>query len=271
MRPFILEEIDGIGAVDIDTVTTKSIGDGVYYHGNSLDERIISINVGIRGNDKKDMFALRDKLISLLSPKNNGLLIYENDHLKRQIECRVYSGPNYSTKHRKVQKMNIQFICPSPFFTDIAGENESMAKVVANFEFPLSIDINEGIEFGVVESNPLGNVINKGDQPTGFIVEFKANGTVVNPSILNVDTREIMKVNITLEGNETLRINTNFGKKRIELIDKTGEIQNVFHKIDIESEFFQLYRGDNWLRFDADEGVNSLFVNILYDNQYWGC
>lgn len=271
IRPYILESVSGIGSPGIDSITTKSIGHGSYFHTNYLDERIISINVGIFGNSRRDMFKKRDELISILNPNLDGLLIYKNDYLERQIECKVYSGPNYSSKLRRLQKLTIEFICPDPMFKDLVPENNEMATIIPNFKFPLKIPKQSGIEFGIIESNPIGNIINHGDINTGFIVEFKAKGTVINPRIMNIYTREFISVCIKLEANEILKINTNFNNKKVEYINKDNEVENIFSLIDIDSTFFQLKVGDNHLKYDAEKGIDNLHVNIYYNNNYWGC
>ncbi len=270
-RPFILEKITGLGSPGIDSVTTKSIGDGTYFHKNFLDERIITIDLGIFGNSKKDMYKIRENLVSIMNPKLEGTLIYKNSYLTRKINCRVFSGPNYSLKIKRMQKMQIQFICPDPMFKDLIETNEIMATVIPSFQFPLEIPVKAGVEFGLIQSNPIKNIRNDGDVDSGFIVEFKANGKVVNPSLLNIYTREYIKVYIELNDGQTLRVNTNFNNKKVELIDDIGNIQNVFKHIDVNMNFFRLSLGDNYLKYDAEVGIENLYVNLSYDNNYWGC
>jgi len=51
---------------------------------------------------------------------------------------------------------------------------------------------------------------------------------------------------------------------------REGEEQNVFYNMDFESTFFQLDIGENYIRFDADSGVENLEVSIDYAITYAG-
>ena len=46
--------------------------------------------------------------------------------------------------------------------------------------------------------------------------------------------------------------------------------QMAFNYIDYESTFLQLDIGDNLFRYDADEGIDNLEVNIYHTSQHLG-
>ena len=66
-----------------------------------------------------------------------------------------------------------------------------------------------------------------------------------------------------------LTVTTHFANKRVELT-KQGITENAFGWLDLDSAFLQLYPGDNLLRYDADDGLDSLEVDIYYTPQYVG-
>ncbi|WP_219670879.1 phage distal tail protein, partial [Clostridioides difficile] len=113
---------------------------------------------------------------------------------------------------------------------------EEVALWVGDFEFTLEIS-NEGIEMGHRVSNLICNVVNNGDVECGMKIQFKALATVDNPSLFNVNTREYIKINRTLEAGDLLEITTEFANKRIELVKSNYERINVFNWIDLDSEF----------------------------------
>ena len=70
---------------------------------------------------------------------------------------------------------------------------------------------------------------------------------------------------LQLAKGDTLIVDTNSGKKRVTL---NGE--NVFHKIDRQSSFFQLSVGDNVLEYNAEENYTNLNVKLYYTPKYLG-
>lgn len=270
-RPFILTDIEGVGGVETSLITTKSpYQDGTTHHNTLLNERILVIKGGIMGLDKEDMFKKRQELSSIFSPKMEGRLTYKNDALERSIDCVIELGPTWGNRVRRMQEFMIQLYCPNPFWQDIYESKEEIAYWVGDFEFPLEIPIETGIEMGHRESTLIVNVFNKGDVECGMRIEFKALGTVVSPSIFDINTRKYIRVKRNLQAGDKLIINTSFGNKRVEMIRSNGIRENVFHYIDLDSEFLQLTPGDNLLRYDAEEGIDNLEVSIYYKPLYLG-
>ena len=66
---------------------------------------------------------------------------------------------------------------------------------------------------------------------------------------------------------QNIRINTNIGNKKVTRILDNAEIDFV-HKIDLHSTFLKLEVGDNLFRYDAEENINNLEVNIYYNPNY---
>ncbi|BDR75753.1 hypothetical protein N071400001_14770 [Clostridium tetani] len=122
------------------------------------------------------------------------------------------------------------------------------------------------------EPSLIVNVNNNGQVKTGMIIEFFARGTVVNPSLFNVNTREFIKINKSMVAGEKIIVNTNFGKKKILSVNNGIETDAVNY-LDIEGggdTFLQLDVGDNLFRYDAYENLNNLETTIYYNNNYLG-
>jgi len=126
-----------------------------------------------------------------------------------------------------------------------------------------------GIIMGLREPSLIVNALNTGNVESGMIIEFKALGTLTNPSILNVETQEFFKVNKSMVAGEIITVNTNVGAKKV--IDNLNGVEtNILNLIDLDSTFLQLGVGDNLLRYDADTNLDNLEVNIYYNPFYLG-
>ena len=126
-----------------------------------------------------------------------------------------------------------------------------------------------GIIMGLREPSLIVNVLNTGDVESGMIIEFKALGTLKNPSLLNVNTGEFLKINKSMVSGEIIKVNTNVGNKKV-IKDLNGIETNILNLIDLDSTFLQLNVGDNLFRYNADENLNNLEISIYYNPYYLG-
>ncbi|GAA0774614.1 hypothetical protein GCM10008908_24760 [Clostridium subterminale] len=160
----------------------------------------------------------------------------------------------------------------------LTTEEVARANTVNYLKGPaLLVDLNSaykelnktGIIMGLREPSLIVNALNTGNVESGMIIEFKALGTLANPSILNVETQEFFKVNKSMVAGETITVNTNVGAKKV--IDNLNGVEtNILNLIDLDSTFLQLNVGDNLLRYDADTNLNNLEINIYYNPFYLG-
>ncbi|KNF09299.1 phage tail protein [Gottschalkia purinilytica] len=146
---------------------------------------------------------------------------------------------------------------------------KDIAVWVSNTEFPLEIPVG-GIELGYREKSTIINVYNDGDKKIGMTIEFKATGDVKNPSLLNIDTQERIKINKDLVKGDILKIYTQEGNKKIELI-RNGLVENASNYIDLRtSTYIQLDVGDNLFRYEAEEKQDNLEVSVYYSPVFLG-
>lgn len=269
--PFFFQKLDGADGINAAISKTKGIGqDGTTLEDVSLEDRPIQILGVIKGRSKEEIAKHRSKLLQVFNPKIKGTLQYEYGDVKRKIRCQVVNAPKFAKKFTdyKYQNFLIDLICPSPYWQDLNSIKSSIAYWKSELEFPLELT-EEGIELGIREPSLIVNVNNPGDVECGMKIEFKATSTVVNPVIININTQEFIKLNRAIEAGEFVTITTHFNNKRAES-KLNGITTNTFNYIDVESTFMQLEVGDNLLRYDADENVNNLEVNIYYSPQYLG-
>lgn len=268
LPPFILTKFD-TGSPKTTILTSKAPGqDGKTHEGTLLEEGTFNIEGRIKGASPEDVFKKWHQLCNIFNPKLTGTLIYENDAGEHEIGC---STEEITPKERFGNRMDflIQLFCPDPYWLELQESKEEIAQWLGDFEFDLEIP-EDGIEIGHRESSLIVNINNFGDVECGMRVEMTALASVINPSILNVYTQEIIKINQTLQAGDKLVIDTRFGNKTIKLI-RNGVSSNALNYIDLTiSTFIQLNVGDNLLRYDAESGIDNLEVAIYYTPKYVG-
>jgi hypothetical protein len=265
--PFFLNKIEGLGNVDAETGSQKLLGqDGSIPVNTVLSERSITMEAIILENIQTN----RALFAKVFNPKlGQGTLIYENDTFKRVIKAIPEHVPTfYDVRPRKVEYVTIDLICHDPYFTEETDTRTDIALWQSNFEFPLEIP-ESGMELGYRVPSLIVNVENDGHVDTGMIIKFKAIGGLTNPSLLNVNTTEFIKINRSMLPGEVITINTNIGQKRIDL-DSNGVKSNIFNNLVFGSKFLQLEIGSNLFRYQADTNEGSLEVSIHHSPKYVG-
>ena len=163
--------------------------DGGVFLDALMEQREISVTVAIQdNNDLSARYERKRELISALNPKlGEGVLVYTNDFLSRQIKA-VPQLPIFENKNSNdsgTLKASVVFSCPSPYWEDL---EETV------------------VDLGLSEIKTINN---EGDVPTQ--VEISLLGESVNPNIVNNTTEQNIQYIGTMNGK--ININTNFGKK----------------------------------------------------------
>lgn len=266
-------EVSGLSDIRNAIYSINSMGqDGDTYLGNRIQSREIEIVGSIATRNKDETVTLRRRLNHVLNPKIGATLTYVYGDFKRVIDCRVDNAPVYSRK-AIFQDYTVQLVCHNPFWREEAESKTDIASWIGGFEFPeplgLEIPMEEGWEIGYREPSLIVNVYNGGDVKSGVRIDFRALGTVVNPSLLNIDTQEFIKVNYTLEAGDVLSVSTYYGQKEV-FLKTGGQTIDAFRYLDPDSSYIQLEVGDNLFRYDAESNVAGLEVSIYHNNQYLG-
>lgn len=262
--PFFLKSIDGIHevlGVVAGMKSAYSIGEN--YIGTSVEKR----NILIKGAIRDDVINNRQKLYRAFPLKSTGILYYYEDSLERKIEYKVESVQiDNKGLHKQFQ---ISLICHNPYFTDLDKTILQMATWSPCFKFALKIPQNTGIKFGVKNTTSMATIQNDTNIEFGMTLIFTANDTVVNPSLFNVDTREEMKIEKTMEAGDKIIVNTYRQNKNITYIPSANGIeQNINNLMVYGSKFLQIHHGSNTYRYNADTGVDNLEAVIEYVNEY---
>lgn len=273
--PFKLIDFDP-GRATTSMQTGKSANqDGELYMNNFLEPRDLSVEVLIVAEDIQSRLELERKLNQIFNPKlGEGKLIVDTRGERRAIRVVPDGSPQLllgtENKTAKVRRVSIPLIAHHPYWGDVDETKQEIALWKGSFEFPWEIPAGEGVELGYREPSLIVNCYNPGDHTCGMRIVFKAQGTVTNPSLLNVNTREYIKLNKTMQDGEVITVTTYYGAKRVEMT-KGGITTNIFQYLDFPgSSFIQLYPGDNLFRYDAEKNLESLNIDIYYTPQYLG-
>lgn len=267
----LLVQIDGLSGLDSTDVSyTGYMQDGAAYQSSRFEKRQIIIKFHVVCESESNLLAVRSKIHRVFNPKLGlGTLIYEYKGVSRKIKCVADGLPTMALKSRITDcEGEVVLLAHDPFFQDVEEKKLEVAIWHNALKFPLTIP-RQGMIFGYKEPSLIANIINEGDIECGLTIEFIAKGTVINPSLLNINTQEFIKVNRTMTAGEKIIISTGYNEKRImSIID--GQSTNIMNHLDLESTFLQLAVGDNLFRYDAEQNLSNLEVNIYYTQRYLG-
>lgn len=261
--PFLLQKFDTSENVNI--YNSKGMNqDGASYLGSTLDIRNISLEIAVVGNSEEELINYRNRINSVFNPKlGEGYLIYKDDVKERKVKCIASKIPYFAVVSNVMNKCLVDLIANNPFWVDIFQENEEIAIWIGGMTFPFRFPVTFAKR---TASRKL--IINEGDVETPVTITFR--GPAANPCIINTATGEYIKVKRVLSNTDTLAICTEFGNKRVDIIDGNGNRTNAFNWIDLGSSFFQLQVGDNVIEYISDNNLVPEGVLIAYRNRYIG-
>ena len=264
--PFILQNFEQDLSVDI--YSSKGMDqDGETYLGNALDIMDLTLEVALLNSTKAELINNRNIVNKAFNPKlGEGYLIYKDELKEIKVKCIINKLPTWDKTDKTISEGVVSLTANKSFWTDIQELKEEIALWKSDFKFPLAIP-STGIKFGHREPSLIVNVNNKGDVECGMRIEFKALATLTNPSLLNVNAGEFIKINKGMVSGEVISVTTYFGNKTVKST-LNGVTTNIFNYIDWESTFLQLEVEDNLFRYDAETGLDNLEVSIYYMPQY---
>ncbi len=273
------KDVTGLSDVRNAIYSINSMGqDGDTYLGNRIESRDISIVGHIKERDKERAQRLRRELNHVLNPQYTATLIYEFGSFKRVIGCTVDNAPVF-VRQPIYESFTVQLLCLNPFWREEEETREDVASWIGGFEFPiraaddkpdgLELPIEGNWEIGYRQLSLIVGIANSGDVKAGIRIDFRALGALTNPSLLNVNTGEYIKVNMDMLAGDVLSVSTGYGEKAVTL-RRNGEETDAFRYLDVDSSYLQLDVGDNVFRYEADIGINNLEVTIYHNNYYLG-
>ena len=260
---FAFRDIEGVDAPDAAISTDSTAGyDGSTVTSSSVYKRNIVLSFYLMG----DVDQAKKDIYKTFQVKREGIFHYVSDAWDVEIPC--YTEKCEITLTKRPMVATISLLCPEPYFRAVQSIVFEIHSVVNNFYFPLVLP-EEGIPLGMISPNYSANIINDGDVPLGFTVEFRANGNVTRPRIINTKTLEYLEVDATLLAGDVVTICAVDKQKRVTLT-RNGKDYNYFNYLTDGSTFFKLEEGDNEMQYTAEGGEGNLYMMLHYTPLYVG-
>lgn len=260
-----LLDVTGLGGVEYETRTVRSpYQDGETYIESIAKKREVELVIGVYGNNAEEVHQYFSELAGIFSAKlGEGTLQFEYAGKVRKLRVSVDRSPTYLTgndnRTENFIRTTVELTANDPYWRDAEDSWEELQTWVDEFHLPASLPtfIGSRGESGLVTNG--GQV----DTPLQIIVE---GGFTPPLTIENVSTGETITITQELEPDETLFINTTAGNQRVYfLLPPNGTEQNAFHYLDPSSRLFQLQRGINEIRVNAQDNAR---VVIGYNRRY---
>lgn len=273
-NPLRLVRIDGLSGLGAENYYSESTKDGSTRTGTKLSNRNLEIEFQIRKTSDWNDYLIEEqksKIFKVFNPKQNPVRLDITTKSGKQyyLSANVDSTPAFSNEKPAYIGCLIQFSCDDPYIYEADEQKVDIALWVGAFEFPLEIPADTGIEMGYRSPSLIVNVTNDGQTETGMLIRFKALGTLTNPSLINVNTQEFIKLNTTMEAGDVIEVSTYPGNKYVKLT-RNGITSDALNTLKLTSTFLQLEVGDNLFRYDAEENIDNLEVDIRHRNTLLG-
>lgn len=266
--PYRLISVEGLGDVGAEIQSQRApYQDGETYIDSILEPRFMTLELKIEGLDAADTESKRRLIASIFNPKlGPGTLRYIRGDEVKVINAVAESVPTFpdGNTNRKAtfQKSLIFLRAPDPYWKTPIINEEPMSSFVGLFEFTSDYwEVGEDgdLYFEVGFEGEKRELFVEGD--TAAPIEITFHGPLLNPTLRNNSTGQMIRVKRRLEDGDKLVIDT--GKKTILLND-----ENVFRWIDLDSEFWNLQVGVNEIEYFADEGMETADLEIRWQERY---
>lgn len=255
-------DIQGIEASSYTINTTQSEQDGSTVTSVKIEAREITITGDIEKNESE--LVNREKLIRFFNPKQEGEIIITRNNISRKIQYRV-SSLDFVT-NKMYECIDFTLVLESteePYFSDAKNSGNYLTAISPQFTFPLSISPTKNMGYRTFK--PVMPLVNDGDKETGIEIIVTAKRGKMDNIKLILNNNEYIKVNVTLNQWDELRINTNPRKKSVTL---NGT--NIINKIDRNSTFFNLKIGKNILKYECENGNTNIDIDVQFYRKYLG-
>lgn len=272
-RHFCLYDHFDLSGLSANVNYADSTSDGATYQRTRLDIREFDAPFFIDRKGRPDWWVEEQRAFAfkVFNPKKNPMRIDittpagKEYYLHANLQGAPYFPNELENENELWQDGLLQFTANDPYIYESATQVVDVATWIPMLQFPIVIP-EEGVAFGKRIESLIANVYNGGQETIGMLMRFRAFGTVVNPSLINVNTYEEFKLNFTMQGGDVIEVSTYQGRKSITLI-RNNVRSNIFHARKLLSKFLQLEIGDNLFRYDAENGEvgrNNLEIQIQF-------
>ncbi len=271
--PYYVNSTKGFDTLEAQIVTSQGYDqDGAYILNDYILPRDMEIKGQVKADTSEQMQKVKDRIFNLFLPKKNLSINHYYGGKNSTITARVENTPEFShTNVSVVEGYTVRMKAADPYWKDPVETLVSIANMTGGFHFPLVIPKEKGVTFGIKSATLIANAYNRSSVKVGMRFVFIANGTVTNPQLFNINTREFFKLKCVMLAGEKITVQT--GSDKTVVRNVSGIESDYIGKIDIAgggNTFLELNSGDNLLRYGADGGEDMLEVRLFYKNKYLG-
>lgn len=261
-KEFGILDYSGLEATDYELERNTNVNYiGAKKKRKTILPRPISVSFVYRGPEQLKA-EKRQELIRFFDPLSSGDLTVNFMGTERNIKYELIGFEFDSKNVYDELSCMVELECMDPAFLSTITESQQISTWIGGWKwkFTLPFRMRQRGEKKV-------NIYNDGH--LSCPVEILFHGPAVNPCVKNLRTGETVKVKRQLTSDETLHINTAFGKKSVK-IENNGRFEDAFHTITMDTRFFQLEPGDNMIEYSTDNEHEVQNVVIKYRKRYRG-
>lgn len=188
----------------------------------------------------------------------------------------VATIPPYSRMLQDCE-LTLTIYCGQPYWEDINYVVEIISEKIDLLFFPINGQYftSIGRPFGVIDTSLEKTFINKGDVNVGMLLSLVALGTVTNPRISCSSGEQngwYMQLNLTLQSNDEVKINTVKGNKYITINGSDSYNGTpILGYLEFKGlDWLQLETGANTFNVSTSGGAtnSNVYFNINYKARY---
>ena len=267
-KDFILSDIDGLTAADVELATTKQANaDGDVIQSSRANARPIVVYLTPKRD--VDIESFKRSVLNIVKPKQTGVLHYQHGGRNLTIPATVnkIEMPRFTDNI----VMQITFYCAYPFWRDAYYIINTLKNVINLHHFEMTITAENPLIMGEIKNIISQTIYNEGDASVGLVMELYANGEIVKPKITRESDGAFMEFDLTMNTGDVLEINTTRGQKSAHYLTPTGHSNpnyNAIKKLTAGSTWLQLETGENAFYATSENESNEMYLTLKYKRAF---
>lgn len=245
---------------------------------SALGTRDVGINGWIIGKTLNEIETKKRILSVVINPLQLVHVDIGDYRIDAKPAANVAFSNTYQENNDVMCKFLIQLFCPFPLFRYRTGIKKTSARISGKFHFPLVLapkgNQKKDLVFSVIETFRFLDIINDGTVEVGCTITFRCNrkreAYVNNPTLININTRQQIRINKTLARGETVIITTEKGKR--DVMGGTTTLASYLDYFDLDNTWLTIPVGISTYAirtYDAagnqDDSYKYLDVSIVYN------
>lgn len=260
---YVVKSVSGLTPPSASIFTSKSPNrKGTLYNGSTLNERMLVIEVKILG----DIETNRNSLYSWVDTEQYSKAYYRNG--TKNVYCEGYVEACEADLFSDNEIVNIQILCPKPYWIDLQIISTEISSILTQFTFPFAID-SAGIPLSTLLEDNKTRIFNGGAE-TGVQIYIRGTEDIANLLIYDANSAlRNFKLNYKIPAGWIVIIDTEANPKTCKAIKPDGSTVNLMKYLS-NPTWFTLKKGNNIFGFKADSGASSAEISFRFTNKYLG-